>query len=459
MSSSNSWAGRSGLRCIVFLWAVTCGASELVADYKDSYRAGIVAIDEKRWEDAKAHMRAAIHEQPRESRQRIKVYGNLWIPYLPYYFLGLARNQTGDCSGALETWEISERQGAIQGKEARKLAQMRAKCQEQAQRLPAPPPSPPPSRQDAPAPPDPEVDSAKLGRALEEAALRIGQAEDAARDLEELETIIAEHSPGLVEKLVDARERIRVARDGLDLAHAAEDIAAVEEAGHQAALAREKLNSLKQAWIRLREELATEAQAAEESQAAEEARQRAIYALDQISADARQLVSMALIGDTNVQATRKVLQELLRQIRSATGGKSAVELDQLRERLASAVESLRLALENAPKPPLQPPPSPPPPAVPAVLQKAAQAFFHADYSAVLEILEEANLTLSKARATARLLSAAARYSLFLEGGGQDTDLREAAAADAAACQKLDPRLVPAPPFFSPAFTEFFHASR
>ena len=59
---------------------------------------------------------------------------------------------------------------------------------------------------------------------------------------------------------------------------------------------------------------------------------------------------------------------------------------------------------------------------------------------------------------ARLLLAASRHALYLEGGELDAELREAAAEDVRACHQDDELLAPSDRFFSPRFRAFFTES-
>ena len=82
--------------------AVLSGALIARADYRQSYTDGLKARDEKKWSDVALHMAAAIAERPAEGDQ-----------YLPYYHLGLAHAELGNCAAAVAAWNESERQGAI----------------------------------------------------------------------------------------------------------------------------------------------------------------------------------------------------------------------------------------------------------------------------------------------------------------------------------------------------------
>ena len=64
----------------------------------------------------------------------------------------------------------------------------------------------------------------------------------------------------------------------------------------------------------------------------------------------------------------------------------------------------------------------------------------------------------RATATAALLLAAARYSLYLEGGEKDLGLRRQAGESARTCRRLAPAFRPDPRLFSPRFVQFFRSA-
>jgi hypothetical protein len=58
-----------------------------------------------------------------------------------------------------------------------------------------------------------------------------------------------------------------------------------------------------------------------------------------------------------------------------------------------------------------------------------------------------------------LFRSAARYGLYVTGGGSDELLRRQALIDATACRRQAPALVPDAEAFSPRFREFFARAR
>jgi hypothetical protein len=98
------------------------------------------------------------------------------------------------------------------------------------------------------------------------------------------------------------------------------------------------------------------------------------------------------------------------------------------------------------------------PGPPSELRAAAHALFHADYEEVVHSLAGANFAERRAAVTASLLLAAARYSLYLQGGGKDLQLRRQAGEDVRTCRRLAPALSPDPKLFSPRFMQFFRSA-
>ncbi len=128
------------------------------ADFKDTYRKGIEAVDRKRWAEVAQHMREAISQNPKEGAA-VKLYGTRFETYLPHFHLGYALAQTGDCAGALRALEASESQGAVRASPSyRLLGDAKAACQKLAvvsppTTRPAPPTLAPAPATTLPAPP------------------------------------------------------------------------------------------------------------------------------------------------------------------------------------------------------------------------------------------------------------------------------------------------------------------
>lgn len=137
--------------------AAVLAAAPARADYKETYRRAIEAVDRKRWADVARLMREAISENPREG-ERIKLYGLRFEAYVPHFYLGLSLLNTGDCEGALRAFDASEAAGAIRGTPRYgELLDGRQACASRVARTASPAPAPPkppalPAATPAPAP-------------------------------------------------------------------------------------------------------------------------------------------------------------------------------------------------------------------------------------------------------------------------------------------------------------------
>lgn len=117
------------------------------ADFKDTYRKALEAVDRKRWADVAALMREAIAQNPKEGAA-VKLYGMRFETYLPHFHLGYALSQLGQCDEAVRELEASESQGAVRSTPSYNLLMSaKAGCV----RMAGGPP--PPTRPVAPTPP------------------------------------------------------------------------------------------------------------------------------------------------------------------------------------------------------------------------------------------------------------------------------------------------------------------
>jgi hypothetical protein len=80
--------------------------SGLRADVESDYGRGWTAYKQGNWRAVIEAMTAAIAQRPAE-QGHINIGSNNNQPYLPHYYLGLARFRLGDCPGALDAWRKS----------------------------------------------------------------------------------------------------------------------------------------------------------------------------------------------------------------------------------------------------------------------------------------------------------------------------------------------------------------
>ena len=162
-------------RAAAVLFGLVLLASPARADYKETYRKGIEAVDRKRWPEVARLMREAVAENPREG-ERIKLYGLRFEAYVPHFYLGLALVNTGDCAGAVQAFDASEAAGAIRGTPRyAELLDGRKACAARVARAATPPPAPAPApATQPPSAPEPAktAQDSRAAAARDEAALK-----------------------------------------------------------------------------------------------------------------------------------------------------------------------------------------------------------------------------------------------------------------------------------------------
>ncbi|MCG6963556.1 MAG: hypothetical protein LJE95_09850 [Acidobacteria bacterium] len=369
------------------------------ADYKSDYSRGLEAIRAQRWSDAEQLMSAAVAGNPNEGR--VRLYGMHFEPYIPYYYLGLARFQLGDCSGALQAWATSESQGFISDlPEYNDLKDHRAACQE---RVASVEPTPKPTTK-VPQRPD-------VSRALEDSKAGLQAAEAAATRVGELRTQadyepLWKANPGLSKRAEDAAGILEQARAKLQAGERSSDEAELAAA---AALAQQATA----AYDGLRQDL-------------EQRHRQAALTVPPSPTPERQAARATLPPEP----TRPPLP---------TSAAPSSPTRQARPEPTAA--PLRAA---------QPPER---------LRTAATAFFDAQYDITLKTLQGATFSDERAVATSHLLRAVATYALYLAGGEQDSTLHDTALAEAKLCLRIRPGLRLDPSLFSPRIAALFTEAR
>jgi hypothetical protein len=99
--------------CAVWVAAVVCAPAVHGQEQDKAFKDGIDARDSKKWREAAEHMQRAIQADPKESARKVRtgLFGSM--EYLPYFFLGEALYNLGDCAAAVEAWDRSEQMGAL----------------------------------------------------------------------------------------------------------------------------------------------------------------------------------------------------------------------------------------------------------------------------------------------------------------------------------------------------------
>lgn len=228
------------------------------ADYRESYRKGLEAMEKGDWPETILRMREAAAEQPFEG-ERIKIYGVRFEVYLPYYHIGLALSRARDCEGALQAWQRSEEQGAIKKwPQYKTLVKEKQSCEGRAAQARAP--SPPSLR---PAAPDPAL----VSEAAQHAEGQLERALEAARSVaaaakEPALTGVWAADPNLGGAEREATELIAAARAKLEAGRRESDLAELVHAGDLAGRAAAKLDAVRNVAMMRREAAQVSAQMA-----------------------------------------------------------------------------------------------------------------------------------------------------------------------------------------------------
>ncbi|MEM6796133.1 MAG: hypothetical protein AAF725_19320 [Acidobacteriota bacterium] len=379
-------------------------ATPLYAQANRDYRAGKQAAEEGRWSEVESKMRAAIANDPEARRKTFSRYS-------PYYYLGVALEQQGDCRGALDAWQQTDRYKALKagGEEEKDLALRRNRCTKL-------------------------VNDVKLARVQAEQAVE--RAEDAAESLarlsrhQTLSSLWGSGSPSFASRqreiagqLEQAKARIGPAASGLDAGALGEVRAAAEdvEQRFEAVVA--------DAELRLGEVNASIRGAMGELDKAERSARTLLRSVGRVAPYPQRLGSQ-------VSTLRRVLAKIDRDRNSA----SAESLEALTEELIRETRALRPLAERPP----------------AALLDAGAAYLANDFQGVLDLLAIETFSRERTRFHATLLQAAAIHGLFVMGGAQDEELLMRTQTLLRQLAEMDPALgAPGERFFSPRFRALF----
>lgn len=395
----------------LFSWAPAARAAE--DDFLDHYKAGLAAIARQDYRTTVDSMRLAINGKPAEDpRLARKLYLKR---YLPYYYLGKALFELGDCPAAIVAWDESERQGVVQKfEEAKELERGRAVCR---QRLAA---------------------SAAADESLTQARRRLSRAEEAARHVTQLAgrpdlaAAWDRGEPSLAAREDEAAGLLAEARGRMPGDASNADPARIQAAADLASQALARFEAI-------------ESEARRFGQEAEAERRTVADRLGAALASSRELLATGRDLEPYPREIGRRRAELEGAVASGealaagSGSGSQAEL----EAAIAALEGAQTRLKKAVAPP------------PDALSRAADALFRGDYERVLKVLEGARFSEARAAAHASLFRAAARFALYVASGESDAVLLGLARADVAACRAADPERAPLASAFSPRFVEFF----
>ncbi len=112
------------------------------ADYVSDYREGVAAAERQQWAKADALMRKALAQEP-NPQPRVRLYGQVFVPYVPQFYLGLSAFSRKDCTAAIALLEQADNARVMRGQRMEERQQMMLRsCKAQLVNV-APPAAPP----------------------------------------------------------------------------------------------------------------------------------------------------------------------------------------------------------------------------------------------------------------------------------------------------------------------------
>jgi hypothetical protein len=432
------------------------------ADYRSDYREGVIAAERQEWARVESLMRRAIAEQPAADPQaRIRIHGSRFVPYVPYFYLGLAAFSQGDCATAVGLFEDSRHAGALSGlREGERQAMMLRSCRAKlgtavaaASPATAPAGSPPAPTVAAPtpAPRAPAAASVPPAAAVSAAGATSNfdttKAEAAQARLDRVDAAIASSARMLGDaaladvhgswqrQLDPLSAQSRQARARLNAARQARDGKALGEVEVTVATLEPALQKLAQdidgARARTREVAIADARSALEGALVSGERQIA-GASDRNSLEAQSLAAALADGRASLGAADGArLQGSVRAIEAAG---RALDTAQARRALAGQVRSR--------------------------LQPLAESYLNGDFARAAQWADEPTLSgVPQALAQALLLRAAARHELYVLGGERDLAQFDRIRDDVRAARQTWAAISPSEQAFSPRFRALFASTR
>jgi len=369
-----------------------------------AYKEGVAAFERRDWDDAIHWLGRAVSEQSKETARAPRL---LFRRYIPYYYLGAAWYESGNCDEALKALEESQLQGVITAMpEFHDLERKRRKCEVLAQRTAA-------------------LEKAK--QSIERATAASAQVAELQRH-PELAAVWTWRENSLGDRQQRAEKLLEEARAALARDPRRLTTQQLQEAGEKAAQARWQLEAIR----------------VEASQHFDEVRQlidserRRLEGLLKKASQARSAVQSLRPWPDGIAFRVAALERAERRARRVRDGVDTNALAEAAEKLETATSDLRGAAAPPPK----------------ALGPAIEAYFNGDYKRAVELLAAVRVSGRRSLAQLHLLRAAARYAAFRAGSG-DPDLLVQARQEARRCRQQDSSLLPSPTLFSPGFVEFF----
>lgn len=108
------------------------------ADYVSDYREGVAAAERQQWDKVDTLMRSAIAQEP-NPKPRIRLYGQVYVPYVPRFYLGLSAWSRKDCASAITLLEDAATTGVARGQKLEERQQLMLRsCRAQMTRATSP---------------------------------------------------------------------------------------------------------------------------------------------------------------------------------------------------------------------------------------------------------------------------------------------------------------------------------
>ena len=374
---------------------------------RQTYQAAEAALAAQKWREAEHHLRQSLEMRP-EPAKRLPMK-RIFGPYLPHYYLGIARVQQGDCRQALDAWDRSKSAGVVQFTEAwPQLQQQERTCR---------------------------AHLARLQALSERARRRVGEAQDLIRALE-----APEHQAvldlGFEGGQGSLRQRLETSRAELATA---DELLNRGEQTQSPDLAAEALALAETSAERLTGALDEAGRLGERQTALGEQQEEKLAAVRELANQVDRLLRSRSSLPPSVRGRRQQLESLLAGARSLPASATVPQMEGLERRLQSFRELLQTARASPP----------------GTLRSGAIAYLRADYLEVLERLAEITSTDAKTRGHGYLLRSAAAYALHLASDSTDMALLDRALTDVLAAKASLPSLVPPATAFSPRFIRFF----
>ncbi len=228
---------------VALVLAAALATAPAWADYRDSFRKGVEALDRRDWAAAASLMRQARQEHPEEG-ERIRIVGMRFEVYLPAYYLGLALFQSGDCAGALEALDASAAQGAVgRTGEMARIESMRNECRPKVLAV-----APTPTRVAVPTrPAGPPPGLVEAQRRSEEELRNATDAANAVTALRRNPELapVWRNTPELSSRADQAALGLAAARGRYEAGRTKGDLTEVEAAGTQASAAQRELAAIR----------------------------------------------------------------------------------------------------------------------------------------------------------------------------------------------------------------------